>query len=937
MACIHPASALVPWSPGNRIGQGLVRGVTICWQGWFWRVPLLLLAIQSGMQAECWRPTGPAATCPLSVTGIDSIAASGNQSVALRKDGRVVYWPDPDGTAAPTGLGRLVRVAIGAQFGVGLRQDGTVVRWGDGIYVPPGLDRVVAIAASKRIAYALRQDGTVVAWDNDAQVSLTSDLNSGVVSVSAAGNADSVAMVKTDGTVRVYRGATPPTGLDRVVQVSVSETYSPRTMGMALRSDGSVTVWGDDSFGHLTVPAEAQRCVAVAAGRTFAMALREDGRVVVWGDNAYGQRYVPVGLTAVAIAAGDDHALALRADGTVVGWGAYAQGQAAETVPDPGSGIRKLVQRGDFGPMALRQDGTMRNLQTYRHSLVTSAPSIPGPPGSLEGITDFDASDIHIGAIRSDGSLGFWGSNQDDPVYLPKPTTLGSLNAIWMSSVSVFVRKTDGTVAGWGFGRYSHVVPPPMTLRDPVKVQTGPHGCPLAMDATGVLQVWGVKDSHPYQIPTSIGPGPFADFSWGGNGSSTPYPSSSILALRRDGRVTGDSIPAEAQTAANNATAIANGDAVSLILGSNGVAHWWGSHRGSYAGADAIAAGASAHHGWVRFPNAVNRLPVQVRLASATVPFDGLPHGLVGAVTSTSHEIYDGVAESYRAQRPVITRVTYNGSLVPPTAPGTYAVTAMVDTWMHAGAGSAVLTITPATTLAPVFARQPVSTVVPVEISAGFQVVVQGVPAPNLTWQRSNDNGSTWTAVAGANAAHLVVGPVAAGDNGAQFRCQAVNSIGTTISWPARLTVAGSAPAWPVFVLQPESQSRPLGQSATFAVAASGSPSWRWQTAVRGGADFTDIPGATTASYTTPALTSVDQGRQYRCIATNAGGSSVSRTAAVEVRLRMGDVNRDGRVDGLDLDLVKAAFGGGAGPADLTEDGRVDVIDLIVVKQNLGL
>ena len=61
---------------------------------------------------------------------------------------------------------------------------------------------------------------------------------------------------------------------------------------------------------------------AVAAGLSHTVALRTDGSVVVWGSNFHGQTDVPNGLKDMtAIAAGGLHTVALNSDGSVVAWG----------------------------------------------------------------------------------------------------------------------------------------------------------------------------------------------------------------------------------------------------------------------------------------------------------------------------------------------------------------------------------------------------------------------------------------------------------------------------------------------------------------------------------------------------------------------------------------------------------------------------------------
>jgi hypothetical protein len=62
-----------------------------------------------------------------------------------------------------------------------------------------------------------------------------------------------------------------------------------------------------------------------------------------------------------------------------------------------------------------------------------------------------------------------------------------------------------------------------------------------------------------------------------------------------------------------------------------------------------------------------------------------------------------------------------------------------------------------------------------------------------------------------------------------------------------------------------------------------GQTAWQWQSAPAGSATFTNIPGATTDSYTTPATTLADNGRQYRVIATGLNNTVTSEIAVLTV------------------------------------------------------
>jgi hypothetical protein len=74
---------------------------------------------------------------------------------------------------------------------------------------------------------------------------------------------------------------------------------------MALRSDGTVVAWGDNTSGEILVPKWFERRGSNAAGEFHALALVKDGTVVAWGENGFKHyRFLPRLTNVVAVAAG---------------------------------------------------------------------------------------------------------------------------------------------------------------------------------------------------------------------------------------------------------------------------------------------------------------------------------------------------------------------------------------------------------------------------------------------------------------------------------------------------------------------------------------------------------------------------------------------------------------------------------------------------------
>jgi hypothetical protein len=90
----------------------------------------------------------------------------------------------------------------------------------------------------------------------------------------------------------------------------------------------------------------------------------------------------------------------------------------------------------------------------------------------------------------------------------------------------------------------------------------------------------------------------------------------------------------------------------------------------------------------------------------------------------------------------------------------------------------------------------------------------------------------------------------------------------------------------PTITLEPFGVSVTEPTGATFTAAASGSPAptLQWQRTTPPGSTFADIPGATSASYSTGATEdTADSGRQFRLVASNTSGTATSSAATLTV------------------------------------------------------
>jgi hypothetical protein len=186
----------------------------------------------------------------------------------------------------------------------------------------------------------------------------------------------------------------------------------------------------------------------------------------------------------------------------------------------------------------------------------------------------------------------------------------------------------------------------------------------------------------------------------------------------------------------------------------------------------------------------------------------------------------------------------------------------------------------------PSISQQPANRTVPPGGTTNFTVVASGTGTLSYQWQKDNSNLSNGGHYAGATTGVLTISNADAND-AANYRCIVTNAYGSVTSGVATLTVTNLVLP-PIITLQPANQSVTAGGMANFAVSAFGSEplSYQWQKNNVNLGNGGHVTGSTTPTLTINNADGSDAG-SYRCVVTNAYGSTNSASATLAVDLNV--------------------------------------------------
>jgi hypothetical protein len=176
---------------------------------------------------------------------------------------------------------------------------------------------------------------------------------------------------------------------------------------------------------------------------------------------------------------------------------------------------------------------------------------------------------------------------------------------------------------------------------------------------------------------------------------------------------------------------------------------------------------------------------------------------------------------------------------------------------------------------APSITQQPQSQQACVGTNATFTVTAPG--AVSYQWQVSTNGGGSFSNITGATASSYTATGVTTALHNNQYKVIVYGQCNNTTSSAATLTVL----TLPAISGQPQSATLCLNSDATFSVTASGSGiSYQWQLSTNGGANFSNIPGAVSTSYTQNSITTTMNNNQYRVIVTGTCAPPATSNAA---------------------------------------------------------
>ena len=177
----------------------------------------------------------------------------------------------------------------------------------------------------------------------------------------------------------------------------------------------------------------------------------------------------------------------------------------------------------------------------------------------------------------------------------------------------------------------------------------------------------------------------------------------------------------------------------------------------------------------------------------------------------------------------------------------------------------------PTACVAAVVSTDPANTTVCAGSNATFNAAASG-NSNQYQWQMSNDGGLSYTNISGANSSTYTVNATTA-ENNYRYRLIVTNACPSSdTSTAAILSVTEPAS----ITGQPVSQTLCSGNNVSFNVTSNNANAYQWQVSTDGGATFSSISSANTATLTLSNITASMNNNQYQVLLTGCAPASIN-------------------------------------------------------------
>ncbi|MBQ8043678.1 MAG: hypothetical protein IJ272_05960, partial [Clostridia bacterium] len=423
--------------------------------------------------------------------------AFGNNSYGQLGIGEITNanYADPaEVTTVPEGV-KFTKIAVGKNHTLALDINGYVYSFGansngqlgngsnmdsGNVSKIEGLENIVKIAAYENMSMAINKDGELYVWGGSyTSVPTKIDFYSKVIDVSGQ------LILSEYGTVwNLSNLAQKVSNLTNIVEITSGDSHN-----MALASDGTVYVWGNNSYGQLgtgdtvssnipVVVKDLPLAESIKAGQYNSYVLTRAGEVYSFGRNSNSSLGLGIDDSYITtatkvdsenverISAGQNYAVYVKDDGFVYSWGVNTAGQLGQSDKQTKS-VPTLI-----GSVKIANGENCVTLkESETHTINVTLNNTFNLRQDIIDSTGFTYKSINSN-IASVNSNVITGENSGFTTVVVKHETSGKIANIYVevlrdSSESVIdvksgtdfsiALKADGTVWSWGLNNYGQL------------------------------------------------------------------------------------------------------------------------------------------------------------------------------------------------------------------------------------------------------------------------------------------------------------------------------------------------------------------------------------------------------------------------------------------------------------------------------------------------